>query len=46
MEKIQEQYQLMLTRNTDLKNLKTQDISKYKTIFKYKNYPKSQYRSS
>ena len=36
MEKIKEQYQLMLTRNTDLKNLKTQDISKYKTILNIK----------
>ena len=36
MEKIKEQYQLMLTRNTDLKILKTQDISKYKTILNIK----------
>ena len=36
MEKIKEQYQLMLTCNTDLKILKTQDISKYKTILNIK----------
>ena len=36
MEKIKEQYQLMLTRDTNLKNLKTQDISKYKTILNIK----------